>query len=557
MAGDYETFEGIYLDLSRQPGKCRFAASGMGWKPSGGDTWTLTNTEISSAQWSRAAKGYEVKIITRTLGIVQLDGFEQDDFDRAKEAMKAYYKVNLEHREHALKGWNWGKAEFSKSELHFNVANKPAFEIPFSEVSNSNLAGKNEIAVEFSTGDGTTNGKKKKNSAAVDQLVEMRFYVPGTVKKGEGEDGASDAEGEEMSAATLFYDTLKEKADIGEIAGDTFATFLDILFLTPRGRYDIDMYESSFRLRGKTYDYKIQFENVKKFFLLPKPDEVHHMIVIGLEPPLRQGQTKYPFLVMQFKREEDMDFDLNITEETLKEKYDGKLQMHYENPAYQVVSQIFKGLTGRKVTTPSKDFVSHHQQSGVKCSLKANEGHLFFLDKAFLFVPKPAVYVPFDRVSHVTLSRVGGSVSASRTFDVTVTLKGGEGEHQFNNINREEQASLEDFFKSKNLKIKNDLVDDSSNLLAAALDEEMDDDDDVAGPRADRGSADEDEESVDEDFQADSESDVAEEYDSAHESSGSDDEEDGGAPDDDDDDDDMEEAPDVEEPAKKKVKTKK
>jgi structure-specific recognition protein 1 len=69
--------------------------------------------------------------------------------------MKAYYKVNLEHREHALKGWNWGKAEFSKSELHFNVANKPAFEIPFSEVSNSNLAGKNEIAVEFSTGDGT------------------------------------------------------------------------------------------------------------------------------------------------------------------------------------------------------------------------------------------------------------------------------------------------------------------------------------------------------------------------------------------------------------------
>jgi structure-specific recognition protein 1 len=108
---------------------------------------------------------------------------------------------------------------------------------------------------------------------------------------------------------------------------------------------------------------------------------------------------------MQFKREEDMDFDLNITEETLKEKYDGKLQMHYENPAYQVVSQIFKGLTGRKVTTPSRDFVSHHQQSGVKCSLKANEGHLFFLDKAFLFVPKPAVYVPFERVSHVTLSR--------------------------------------------------------------------------------------------------------------------------------------------------------
>ena len=135
--------------------------------------------------------------------------------------LKSYYKVNLEHREHALKGWNWGRAEFSKQELYFNVANKPAFEIPFSEVSNSNLAGKNEIAVEFATTDlaNADSGRKgkKKNSAAVDQLVEMRFYVPGTVKKGEGEDGASDNEGEEMSAATLFYDTLKEKADIGEI----------------------------------------------------------------------------------------------------------------------------------------------------------------------------------------------------------------------------------------------------------------------------------------------------------------------------------------------------
>lgn len=47
----------------------------------------------------------------------------------------------------------------------------------------------------------------------------------------------------------------------------------------------------------------------------------------------------------------------------------------------------------------------------------------------------------------------------------------------------------------------------------------------VVAPRADRGSADEDEESVDEDFQADSDSDVAEEFDSAHESSGGSDDE--------------------------------
>lgn len=50
-------------------------------------------------------------------------------------------------------------------------------------------------------------------------------------------------------------------------------------------------------------------------------------------------------------------------------------------------------------------------------------------------------------------------------------------------------------------------------------------DEEVVAAGADRGSADEDEESVDDDFRTDSESDVAEEYDSAHESSGNSDEE--------------------------------
>jgi POB3-like N-terminal PH domain len=74
-----ETFENIYLDLSKQSGKCRFAESGLGWKPSGGgDTFTLDAGQISAAQWSRASKGYELKILSRNVGVIQLDGFEQE-----------------------------------------------------------------------------------------------------------------------------------------------------------------------------------------------------------------------------------------------------------------------------------------------------------------------------------------------------------------------------------------------------------------------------------------------------------------------------------------------
>jgi structure-specific recognition protein 1 len=74
-----ESFDNVYLDLSKQPGKCKLAESGMGWRPSGGgDTFTLDSSNIGAAQWSRAAKGFELKILSRTSGVIQLDGFDQE-----------------------------------------------------------------------------------------------------------------------------------------------------------------------------------------------------------------------------------------------------------------------------------------------------------------------------------------------------------------------------------------------------------------------------------------------------------------------------------------------
>ncbi len=73
-----ESFNDIYLDLSKEPGKCRIAESGLGWRPHNGETWTLDKAEITNAQWSRAARGYELKIYARKEGVVQLDGFKQD-----------------------------------------------------------------------------------------------------------------------------------------------------------------------------------------------------------------------------------------------------------------------------------------------------------------------------------------------------------------------------------------------------------------------------------------------------------------------------------------------
>lgn len=74
-----ESFDNIYLDLSKDSGRCRFAETGFGWKPSnGGETFTLENSNIAGAQWSKASKGFEVKLLLRNSDICQLDGFLQD-----------------------------------------------------------------------------------------------------------------------------------------------------------------------------------------------------------------------------------------------------------------------------------------------------------------------------------------------------------------------------------------------------------------------------------------------------------------------------------------------
>lgn len=93
--------------------------------------------------------------------------------------------------------------------------------------------------------------------------------------------------------------------------------------------------------------------------VLPKPDEMHCMLCIGLDPPLRQGQTRYPFVVMQFKKDEEVTIDLNLDEAELKEKYKDKVDAHYEEPLHHVVAKMFRGLGNKKISSPAKDFITY------------------------------------------------------------------------------------------------------------------------------------------------------------------------------------------------------
>lgn len=161
------------------------------------------------------------------------------------------------------------------------MSNKTAFELPLKQVANSNIAGRTEVSLEFVP---SSSGGKKASKNAPDEMVEIRFYVPGTHTKLRGSDAGSqksdDEDGEEVSAAQAFHDAIKDKAEIGQVSGDLVLSFEEVLVLTPRGRYDVDMFLDFLRLRGKTYDYKILYSSISRLFLLPKDDQ-HVLFIVS------------------------------------------------------------------------------------------------------------------------------------------------------------------------------------------------------------------------------------------------------------------------------------
>ncbi|KAJ7754122.1 SSrecog-domain-containing protein [Mycena olivaceomarginata] len=486
-------FDPIYRGLSAEVGKMRVASSGMAWK------------------------GLRVGLKDRKRD--SFDGFKREDLKKVTELFKNHFQITVEEIDVSFKGWNWGVTDFKGQDLAFLVSGKLGFELPLRNVGNSNMAGRTEVSLEFTS-------PSSKNKPAGDEMTEIRFHVPGVmskVKRG-SDDGSqkSDAEDEdEVSAAQVFHDNIKETADIGQVTGDIILSFEEVLVLTPRGRYDVDMFPDFLRLRGKTYDYKIIYSTISKLFLLPKDDQ-HVLFILGLNNPIRQGQTRYHYLVMQFTREEEITAELNMDEEEVA-KYD-RLKKNYEDPTFEVVSSVFRALAKRKIIG-SGSFQSRDGHPGIKVNLKAVQGDLFMLEKYIFFVSKQPVLIELSDVQQVVFSRVSQGTTA-RTFDLKIVTKSGP-EYMFVSINKEELEPTESYLKEKKIRVK-EIVPDAELVMAAVDD---DDDDDMQSVESDEDKRpriksskdnDDDESSEDEDFQASG-------SDSGSPSSGSDSDSDGAA----------------------------
>merc|ERR1712223_2049501 len=345
-----------------------------------------------------------------------------------QDFFKQTYDLEMLDKELSVKGHNWGTPEFSGGIMTFEIGKADAFEIPLTYV-NQCIAGKNEATLEFHL-----------NEDAHVNLSEMRFFIPGSELAGD------------QDPVEAFKEKVMQRASVVTTAGDAITILRGISCLSPRGRYDITIYPTYFSLHGKTFDYKIPASSVMRLFLLPHKDQRQMHFAVNLDPPIKQGQTRYHFLVFNFKMEDEEEIELPYTDEEVKEKFDGKLKREISGPTYEVISKIVKAVVDKKVTTAGKkgSFVAYNGTPALTCSHKAASGFIYPLERGLIFIYKPPIYLRYDEIKSVSFERSGGS---TRSFDVSVTTKN-DISYTFSSIEKNEYQKLYDYFKSKKVNVK-------------------------------------------------------------------------------------------------------
>ena len=188
-------------------------------------------------------------------------------------------------------------------------------------------------------------------------------------------------------------------------------------------------------------------------------------------------------LVMQCTNEPS-ELDVNLDEATLEKEYGGQIQSHMTGSFSNLVAKTFKVITKKKVFIPGK-FANANQQACVKCALRANEGHLYPLEKQFIFIHKPAVLIRFDEIESVEFQRYAGGQGSTRNFDLSVTLESTPGdnlsakEYTFSGIDKTNYSALYSFLSGKKIKIKNieEAGGEEEPTRGAPMYNEMDEDD--------------------------------------------------------------------------------
>ncbi|KAL8451599.1 hypothetical protein Emag_002642 [Eimeria magna] len=416
------------------PGLFKMSGEVFGWKNRrNGKVYQYKSSDIAEAQWIHCgADQYQLKVVLgphRNDSIVRFDGFHKkvgcklmpptvcfvpselhavsrnisgaslmplarsmwravtdaflllQNYEDIRRHFQSHFKMTLQSKNIAHLGWHWGDVSMDGNNLNVSVDGCPAFEVNAHDIVQVTTPSKNDLAIELVQDD--------TRDQAEDLLLEIRLFQPAT--------------GDEETDSHLqnLKEILVKKSGVAETKTESIALLNDVPLLVPRGR----------------------------MFLVPRPNSPHVNFIVSLDNAMRQGQTSYPFVVMQFDSETVTSVEVNLEEAELKEK---GLEKQIEGKTFDVITRILKSLIGKSVIVPG-DFKSVKNQYGITCSYRAQSGHLYPLNRSFLFIVKPPLVefltqkgIRIKNVEKANAPRAGGLQEAEIPTDEDDDDYGGE-----------------------------------------------------------------------------------------------------------------------------------
>jgi len=426
------TYSNVKLGISHEVGSLVISKGKMEWqeKPPGSKHIAIDASEIKNLEWLNIDAKKKLMRITfsnKQKEWVRFIGFANDDEIELDKICKKHLSKGLNPKMVNLSGQSWGKFVLRGQDMVCRTEQKHIiFTVPYQSISQSVIQARNEISLEFK------DPPKRKG----DTLCEMRMFIP---------------DDEEGAAYEEFHDTLMKKAKLESDQAAIIAWFKNITFRVPRGNKEIYFYPNHFLFRTDTFAYRIKYTQIRRLFVFEQPGEKVAFLV-HLSPGIRQGYQTYGYLIMEFPEDEICETKINATSEQLKSEYaskDGKqiLNKRMEGPTYDVLSRVFMALSKIKIIA-AKKFTSSEGFKCLTCSLGANSGLLYPLEKSIFFIWKPVSYIRHADIAKVTILRMEQSHNI-KMFDAQIHLKKSATPLVFTGIGRNEYEHLMRYFLSK------------------------------------------------------------------------------------------------------------
>ena len=222
----------------------------------------LPKESIAGALWTQFGKSGHLRVLTKPPkdnekqdsklpAALRFDGFPPSDYDSLNEVFNSMYGVALKRHSMSSAGYSWGNTDISNKHLVFRQCRledadeegeefepqdgEEMTSLDLGEVSQCVLPGnnRNEIEMQFLESDTV--------EAGTDQLVAIRFYVPPDAD-------ADPTDKDAPTSAEVLQSHIMNIASVKKTSGSIIAEFDENkgTFLTPRGRYSIELYDHSF-----------------------------------------------------------------------------------------------------------------------------------------------------------------------------------------------------------------------------------------------------------------------------------------------------------------------